>query len=391
MSSLDVLILGKINENPGDLRSEVLRAKSALLYGDKILVKSHKVPFLLARMAAIARLLPQQALEKGIDRELVEKVAADFEAPDTTDSEARKLALNLLRSDDPSLFFKFPELVAEVVREKGGLEDAPFFSATASVSVENYLRDQEVDWKDAAKRAVTELIRLSDSGVVVVDTGGSQQLVTSDVKEVEDIFESTLKAAFERFAVNRLEHPLLTPGTELDFTDPAQARVVKRANRAELAASMIADIPSFPHASVDEILDIRNRVSPYLSRFRAVVADLEEELNENIDGDQFAAEVEEVKLRRVAPALDELRESLRDEGLGATTARSAPILVPGVVGLGASVAMGAPAVANVLALAVGATTAVAKEIVERSKLDRERKKHQLFLLFDIERRLSGKG
>jgi hypothetical protein len=59
-----------------------------------------------------------------------------------------------------------------------------------------------------------------------------------------------------------------------------------------------------------------------------------------------------------------------------------------MLGLGASVAIGAPELASVVALSAGATTAVAKEVVQRATLDRERKKHRLFLLFDLERRLA---
>lgn len=104
-------------------------------------------------------------------------------------------------------------------------------------------------------------------------------------------------------------------------------------------------------------------------------------------GDDFAAAVDDVKLRQVDPTLEELRESLWDEGIKPTAARSVPVLATGSLGLAAAIAVGAPDLAGVAAVAAGGSTAVAKEFLERHQRETERRKNRLFLLFDLERQL----
>jgi hypothetical protein len=390
MGTLDVIVLGAPADNPCDLRDETYKAKSALLYGDQVLVRSHKVHFLLGTAAASARLMTKTAREGKIDPETLEKLIVKLEEGLSEKSPIRDLVLDTLRSDHPEMFFEFPEVVAEVLRKRGPLDGELFFRKTAATAAEGYLQASgRLETEQESLVAVEELVRLSESGTVSIDTGGAQEIWRSQLEDVEDSFRRSLQEAIEAFSVNPGDHPMLTEGADLKIREVGRPGKSSRAkaNRAELAASMLADIPSFPTASVDEILDIRSRVAPQLGRFRAAVADLEEELNADVGGDDFAAEVEDLKLRRVAPELEDLKESLHDEGLGQTASRSAPYLATGVLGLGASVAIGAPELASAVAVSAGATTAIAKEIVERAKFDRARKKHRLFLLFDVERRL----
>lgn len=390
MSELSVVVLGELNENVADLRPELSRVKAALLYGDTVLVKSHKVPVLLGRMAAKARLYPQAALERGVDKEFAEQLAVRLEAAGLNRDEMGRGLLDLLRGDDPEAFFRIGEVVSDIVRERGGMDSAAYFRTTAEISVQNYLNEKKVGEQADILAATQELIQVVGSQIVEVDTAGSQDMITSNLDDLDQVFEGCLSRAIETFTFDPLEHPLFSTGSGLMIqqADPSQSQSNSNASRAELAASMLADIPSFPTASIDEILDIRERVTPQLGRFRAAVADLEEKLNTDIGDEDFVAALDELKLRFVTPELEELRESLRDEGLGQTTSRSVPFLATGALGLGASVAIGAPDLAGAVAVSAGATTAVAKEIVQRGKFDRERKKHRLFLLFDVERRLS---
>lgn len=391
MESLDVVVLGELSNDFGDLRDEASKAKAALLYGDRILVKSHKVPLLLGAKAAATRLIPREALKEGIDQEMIDAIIASLEAQGIENIPAGDILLQTLRSDHPQVFFEVPEMICELLREKGSLDGELYFRQSVLPAVEGYLRGNDLDGRGLLS-AAKELVQLNESGLVGIDTAGAQNLLISELDDIEDAFRRSIQTAVETFSADPMDHPLFTAGAKLRIKAAGSAAAVspsaRKASRAELAASMLADIPSLPTATVDEILDIRERVSPHLSRFRAAVADLEEELNTNVGAEDFAVEVEDLKLRHVAPALEELNESIRDEGIGPTAARSAPVLASGVLGLGASVAMGAPDLASVVAVSAGATTAVAREIVERSKLDRERKKHRLFLLFDIGRHLS---
>src|SRR5436853_2075662 len=334
--------------------------------------------------------MTRKAREGKLPADAVESLIASIEINLAEDSPLRALALELLHSDHPEVFFEFPEIVAQGYREKGSIDGELVFRASAPLVVEAISGLREADDQQRLVVTVEELIRLNESGVVSLDTGNAENILLSELEDAEASFERSIRKMAESFSLNRLDHPLLTTGTDLELGDAASSDGLDltRANRAVLAASMLADIPSFPTASVDEILDIRERVQIQLGRFRAAVADLEQELGENVSSDDFAASVEDLKLRRVAPELEELRESLRDEGLAQTASRTTPYLATGVLGLGASLAIGAPELASAVAVSAGAATAVAKEMVERARFDRERKKHRLFLLFDTERQLA---
>jgi hypothetical protein len=396
MGSVDVIVLGGMGENAGDLIEEVQKVKASLLYGDKILVKSHKVPILLGRMAAIARVFSQQTLDAGIlDKDMASKLIETLERrglTDDPDDPNARFIFDTLRGDSPSDLLHLPEALAEVLRERNDFDDEAFFRSTARVSAENYLRRQDISNRAELLTAVDELVVLSESAFVDVDTAGSQEIARSDFDEIENAFAHSLQRAFETFGAGPHEHPLLAAGDGLSLRDAAEsaslpAASLSRANRAELAASMLADIPSFPTASIDELLDIRSRVENHLNRFRAAVAELESELNASVMDDGFAAAIDDAKLRHVSPALEELHESLDDAGLGPSTARAVPAMATGVLGLGASLALSAPDLAGVMAVAAGGTTATAMEFIERRKQENERKQHHLFLLFDVERRL----
>jgi hypothetical protein len=240
---------------------------------------------------------------------------------------------------------------------------------------------------------VDELVELSQTGLVEIDRGGSDEVTIAEFGEVERAFtDSVIRALDLLLHPAGRPHPLLTRNTRLALRDirvqgELDGANFANANRVELAARLITDIPSFPTASVDEIVDIRERVEPHLKRFRAAVADLESTLETDVLAEDFSAAVEELKLQQVDPAIEELHESLSEEGLGKKAVRATPTMATSVLALGAAVAVGAPDIAGAAAVAAGASTASAKEYLDISQREAGRKKNRFFLLFDVDRAL----
>lgn len=54
------------------------------------------------------------------------------------------------------------------------------------------------------------------------------------------------------------------------------AHARRRARTAEVGAGMIARLPAFPQAPLDELLDLRATLGPALTRYRALAAELQE-------------------------------------------------------------------------------------------------------------------
>jgi hypothetical protein len=398
MPPLDVLVLGDLDQDLADLSGEVLRIKASLLYGDRVTVASHKIIFLLARMAARTRKLAKAALDgELLDRTAALRLAEQLEARGLRSHDANsRFILNALRGDDPEIVLFGPEALADALRERQGagpLDQTGLFRVTAPIAVANYLRSHPEAEQEKILAQVGELVRLTETDLVVVNSASAEEINIVDYEEVDRAFSDSVLQAFDLLVSStRQEHPLFTMSTRLALRDiradgGLEGADFTKANRVELAARLIADIPSFPSAGVDEIIDIRGRVEPYLRRFRSAIADLEEKLGSDVLGDDFAAAVDDLKLRQVDPALEELRESLWDDGIKPTAARSVPVLATGSLGLAAAIAVGAPDLAGVAAVAAGGSTAVAKEFLERHQRETERRKNRLFLLFDLERQL----
>lgn len=406
MAGIDVVILGELNEDLGDLSSEVLRAKAALLYGDRVSLTSHKIPLLLARMAFKSRIAPEAVRDAGgIDKDVAEGIARVLEQRWSTSRPPGELAernmevvLGMLRGDDPNSVFAMPEIIAQIVRsdEERQRRDDPagWFQAVGPVAVENYVRTNDTVEPAIALKAVDELIALNSSSLVDIDWGATDELGYVELDDLEASFGRSVQQAVEMLTdAARREHPLFTQSTRLSLQqlrDQGQldAADFTRANRVELAARLVTSIPCFPDATVDEIVDLRARVATHLERFRAAVADFEDELNADVISDQFDGAVDDIRQRHVDPALEELRVSLHEAGAARALVRAIPTLGPSTVALGASLAAGAYELAGVAAVAAGATTAAAREMLERTRQENERKKHRLFLLFEAGRQLS---
>jgi hypothetical protein len=207
--------------------------------------------------------------------------------------------------------------------------------------------------------------------------------------------EATVERVIEGLLDAPRSQPVVTVGNQAgavadrdDTRGPDGFNVRSKGSaRAEIAALLISEVPSFPFAGVDEILDLRQRVQPVVERFRGAVAQLYDDEAQDLDDDAFIAFVEEVRVKNVNPELEELRETLRDNGAIVTAARGVPAVAGGALGLGAAVALGAPDLAGVVSLASGVATATTKELVGRHQRAGQQRKHQFFLLFDIEQQL----
>jgi hypothetical protein len=405
MPALNVVVLGAVDEDIGDLHSEMIRTKAALLYGDRVSVATHKLPLLLARMALKARLMPG-AVENagGIDEAIAEDIAQTLEERWSVSPLAGELgrrnmevALNLLRGDNPNAIFALPDIIAEVgrnVADRPTRDPNAWVQLVGRVAVQNYYRGEKRDEATRAVRAIDDLIELSARCLIEVDVGPVHAIDHVELDDLEKAFDHAVEQALEILTdAARREHPLFTRGTRLSLRDVTERGGLggadfTRANRVELAARLVASIPAFPDATVDELVDLRERVAPHLHRFRAAIADFEDELNADVIDEEFSAAVDDIRQRQVEPALEELRESLRETAASQALVRAVPTFATSTLALGAALAVGTYELAGVAAVAAGASTAAAREILERRKQENERKKQRLFLLFDAERMLA---
>jgi hypothetical protein len=86
---------------------------------------------------------------------------------------------------------------------------------------------------------------------------------------------------------------------------------VGQAKHSALAANYLERLPVFDEISVDEILDIRKDLNPYLARFRSGISTYATKLLSASWDKHFPFEADEIFIREVAPAILEIEDKVK--------------------------------------------------------------------------------
>jgi hypothetical protein len=160
------------------------------------------------------------------------------------------------------------------------------------------------------------------------------------------------------------------------------------ANEVGVARSLITGLDAFPNASMDVVLDVRERLQRPLVRFRAAVAEASRELDATATDSDFQRHVQDIHKRIVAPAILDLEEALEELRARATLQRGWPSTATGAMAFLAAAAVGAPELAQIAALGTGASVAAARELTHRDKLASEQRKNRFLFLYEADRELA---
>jgi hypothetical protein len=141
-----------------------------------------------------------------------------------------------------------------------------------------------------------------------------------------------------------------------------------------MADGLFDHLPSFQYATTSEILDVRSELSKYLGAFRQGVGGLAKKIEVTPEDPEFGAAVEDAWNSDVAPALDEIDETIRQnqsmadltkrivkDPIGGAALLASPTMpVTLAVANGPLTQLGA-AIAVVAGIGIGATRAVIDE------------------------------
>ena len=89
---------------------------------------------------------------------------------------------------------------------------------------------------------------------------------------------------------------------------------VRHGTEVSSAAAFMGYLPYFPHLPMDEVLDLRRRLSEPLRSFRGALAKLSRDFEARSFDEAFEVEVQDAWRLQVAPALEEIRETLAEHG-----------------------------------------------------------------------------
>lgn len=114
-----------------------------------------------------------------------------------------------------------------------------------------------------------------------------------------------------------------------------------RSAQAMAASGLIGRLPTFPGATVDEVLDIRRELAPSLTRFRGAMVTISKSFSSAPWESAFADELQDAWVETICPAVDAIEASVRDNrsllSLSAGLTGTAKAASPGLVILAAGI------------------------------------------------------
>jgi hypothetical protein len=338
-----------------DLSRELELVKSALLYADEVTICSANST-LLASLAAIAELNDDQKLKfiqevaPAFRPELVERVATlrRFLSKRQQGGEGFRLALQA-RAGLDGAWKEVREHVARMLDSAGASELEP---AIRQGLVRIDLLDLQQSSGDMARAYETRLQRyLSDPSMYSLFDDDTGRLVRAGREA--GIF--VISSSGER-----------------------------RATEAGLASGLIAELPTFPAADMDRILETRVAVEDHVARFRRSVNDLRGYLEKTALQEGFRDEVADIYTRDVQAAMEEIRVALKAPHVTRMILRAGLDATPlsGVFGLVAfEVGHLGPIASALVAGTSFALSAVNNQREQRLKRESEAAKNDLFFLY----------
>jgi hypothetical protein len=371
------------------LQRDITLVKAALLYADEVELVSPGAA-MLGSMAFVAGrgeagiLEVLQAIDDSALRHLVGR-----DLPDNW----RELmpALELLSDLDPAQLLAVPGL--EELAEQLTALDTGMRSAAADFST----KAEEV----LAEAGTGDLVPAIDAGVLTLSPAG----LAADMTGAGDMLGNFLDI---------VKAHLANPRSRLMFDDDLAGLVramiregivepnhlaIAHAGQAAVGSGLVTRLPAFIDPPMAELLDLRRDLQAPLTAYRAAVAKMADRLTTKVYEPESAAELDDLWISDVEPALVRMREELAQHGLVRELAREAAVgpdvLVRAATGPGTYIGLDAvSSLSGWAAAAAGAATGaaalgqMAAGAAQRGREARARtEQHDLFYLFELDRRL----
>lgn len=236
------------------------------------------------------------------------------------------------------------------------------------------LSDAGFDQLSSAFRA--DLLRVDGFDVTVTDFEGAymdelQRLLTD--KSIYPVFDESMGS---------LVRSAIAEGR----IDPGRFGPTRSAN-ASLSERFLAQLPTFPAASVDEVVGIRDDLRGPLARFRSELTTIVTDLSTNAWDEDFGDFAQQAWVQRAAPAIREIEELAQERKLLVTYGPEAIGATGAIAGLYAGVSTGS-LTAGIGMAATGGVAALAGQR-KRQSVNKVIRANPYFFLYDTNDRLSG--
>jgi hypothetical protein len=353
-----------------DLSHETRLVKSALLYADHVTLASPKA-LLMASIAGFG----------AGDRRARMDATAELMSVMENGQEGAQLYQQLSRRR---------RLSPQERRMLRGLEQ--ILDASSAELIEKI--DEILDSAGAGDISQAMSAGLADIHALGQDEADADSYLDDVIEQMTALLGNSVAASAQTFPLfdDDAGNMLRLMVKEGIVTDPHAARAAE----AGIAGRLIGGLEAFPDADMDVILDVRTRLQAPLVRFRSALAQTSTEFATAAWDESFAREVDDLYRRKVAPALLEVEEALRDLGVRSTllrlsSSKEAVATAAATIGLAAAgdlthadlpaLLYGAPAIA--------ATVAGAAEALQRRPIRRAAERNAFYFLYQGNRELGG--
>lgn len=382
--------------NPGSsitVAPELDLVKAAVLYGDKVTLIS-PVTTMLLRIEGLERFSPRQQIE------LMRRVApilippnelTDFQlgieqVADFLRSSARggSGGDRILRAGLLEQFRPMTRILSEMVRELG------------------------------AKAGIDQLAKAREKGIVRIesaDPGDSMDLLVSCIlsAKLDEIGERQDEPHTDRIVktfVDMLSRHLASGREYLVFDAPiaslTEAAIREgvfkpakgpagRCAQAMFAASLMGRLPTFPDATLDEVLDIRSALAAPLTQFRSAMVTVAKGFTSTAWEAGFDDEVHDAWVETIHPAIEAIESGVRDDR--SMLARSNGLIgflkpnLPSLTVLGAGI-VGHEPIATALGAACTVVPALLQALRDREARAGDIRMKPFYFLYGVEQSLA---
>jgi hypothetical protein len=384
-------VTATLEDGYGDLRPEAAMVKGALLYADRVRIVSGKLPMLLVQageqMRGLER-LKEQAESLGDDGgQTLAATLDEFRRRSPEDAATLERVIG-----DGATLASVVDLIRAIwqgeleskIRESSLSDHEAMVWSLLPGFVQTFARRHDIG-PEPLLAAANDLSLAARAGLADFDLLESQRTFEVGAEElIPEVIERLVEAVVTMAVDPGRIYPLFDDRAYHVARSLAGDIASAPIRNIGMAQTLIVSLESFPMASMDVILDVRERLRPALVRFRAAIADAAKELDELPADVGFAAAMEDLRVRKVGPALQEIQEELEETGARPTLLRGWPKVAAGTIGLAAAAAVKAPELAQVAPLLAGASAAFTAELTERMKLRRSRERNQFFFLHAAE-------
>jgi hypothetical protein len=368
--------------------------KAALLYGDHVTLLS-PVTTMLLRAEGLQRFSPRQQIE------LLRRVApillpgdqvADFEqGMERVDEFLRATARGstggaqqLLRAGLLQRFQPTQRILSEAVQElagQAGIDQLARARAKGLVQIENADPGDEMDLLVSCILSA----KLAQTGQRQ-DEPHTNRLVETFVDKLSRHLASGREYLIFDEPIASLTEAAIREGLFTPASGPAG-----RSAQAMTASAFMGRLPTFPNATVDEVLDIRTTMASSLTQFRSAMVTISKTFTSPPWESAFEDELHDAWVETVHPAVEAIEASVRDNRslltLAAGIAGAANTAFPGLVIVAGGLLGHADPVAA-LGGALSGAAPVLQALRDRKTANNRIRMQPFYFLYGVEQSLS---